>query len=72
MKLHYFPDTDTLSISLLAEPSVESEEIADDVVVDFAADGRVVAIDIDHASKKVELIEIETHRLPIALTRATA
>ena len=72
MKLHYFPDTDTLSISLLDEPSVESEEIADDVVVDFAADGRVVAIDIDHASVKVDLSEIETHRLPIALTRATA
>jgi uncharacterized protein YuzE len=39
---------------------------------DYGADGRVVGIDIDHASKKVDLTEIETRSLPFVLTRATA
>ena len=34
MKIQYFPETDTLSIRLNDKPSIESEEIAPDVVVD--------------------------------------
>jgi uncharacterized protein YuzE len=36
------------------------------VVVDYAEDGRVVGIEIDHASKKIDLTILEAHSLPIA------
>ncbi|HZS88507.1 MAG TPA: DUF2283 domain-containing protein [Chloroflexota bacterium] len=56
MKLAYYPDTDTLSITLRPDaPSVESEEIAESIVVDFDADGNVVALEIDNASEKADL-----------------
>ena len=38
MKLHYYPETDMLYIDLLDEPSVESEEIAPDIIVDYNDD----------------------------------
>jgi uncharacterized protein YuzE len=55
MKIQYFPDTDTLSIRLNDTPSVESAEIAPDVVVDFDEAGGVVGLEIDLASSKVDL-----------------
>lgn len=60
MKLRYFPDTDTLYINLKDKPSTESEEIAAEVIVDFDAEGEVVGITIDHASKKLDSLSVET------------
>lgn len=69
MKIRYFPNTDTLSIRLNNKPSLESEEIADDVVVDFDANGNVVGIEIELASSKVDL-NFETIGLTIPMTAA--
>jgi len=55
MKLRYYRDTDTFAIKLKDGFSVNTEEIADDVIVDFDADGNVISIDIDLASKKLDL-----------------
>lgn len=64
MKLDYFPDTDTLYIALSDRPSTESEDIADNVVADYDAAGSVVGIEIEHASKMVQLDRIEVNRIP--------
>ena len=55
MKLNYHRETDSLYIDLVDCPSVESREVAEGIVLDFDAEGRLVGIDIDHASRKVEL-----------------
>ena len=55
MKLAYYPDTDSLYIDLSEHPSVESREVSDGVVLDYDADGSLVGIDIDNASRKVQL-----------------
>jgi uncharacterized protein YuzE len=52
MKVLYYPDTDTFYIELKEVPSVESEEIADGVVVDYDENGEVVGIEIEHASER--------------------
>ncbi|HEU4760044.1 MAG TPA: DUF2283 domain-containing protein [Dehalococcoidia bacterium] len=64
MKLHYYPETDSLYIDLNARPSSDSREIADGLVVDFDAEGNVVGIDIEHASQKLDLKTLETEALP--------
>mgnify|MGYP000961803467 CR=1 FL=1 len=69
MKLHYYPDTDSLYIDLRAEPSADSREIADGLVVDFDDQGNVVGIDIDHASQRLDLRTLETESLPAATVR---
>lgn len=64
MKLNYYPETDSLYIDLSEKASVESKEISEGVVLDYDAEGRLVGIDIDNASKKVQLKELTLSRLP--------
>jgi len=64
VKLHYYPETDSLYIDLNDKPSADSREIADGLVVDFDADGNIVGIDIQHASQKLDLKSLETEALP--------
>ena len=69
MKLHYYPETDSLYIDLNSRPSAESREIASGLVIDFDAEGNIVGIDIDHASKKLDLQTLETVSVPALTTR---
>jgi len=65
MKLHYYSDTDSLYIDLSERKSFDSKEIADGVVIDFGEDGTIVGIDIDHASKIVNLQKLESDSVPV-------
>ena len=65
MKLNYFPDTDSLYIDLSEEPGVDSQEISPGVVLDFGADGKLVGIDIDQASKVVDLSGLDPGSIPV-------
>ena len=64
MKLNYHADTDSLYIDLSEQPSVESREISEGVVLDYDAKGNLVGIDIDNASAKVQLKELILNKLP--------
>jgi uncharacterized protein YuzE len=72
MKLHYDAATDSLYIDLADRPSVDSDEVADGVVLDFDADGHLVGIDIDHASQRVNLHQLVLDRLPSKVETITA
>ena len=65
MKFNYYIDTDSLYIDLTEKTSVESVEISAGVVVDYDENGNIVGIDIDNASKKINLSKLETHSLPL-------
>ena len=69
MKLHYFPDTDSLYIDLNARPSADSREIANGLVVDFDAAGNAVGIDIQDAARNLDLQTSETEALPVPRLR---
>lgn len=64
MKLHYDQETDSLYIDLNARTSVDSREVAEGVVIDFDAAGRLVGIDIQHASQVMDLNTLESDTLP--------
>lgn len=66
MKLHYYPETDSLYIDLSAKASASSREIADGLVIDFDEEGHVVGIDIEHASRHLDLKTVETEALPVS------
>ena len=66
MKLHYYPETDSLYIELKSTPGAEAREIVEGLIVDFDANGDVVGLDIDHASKKLDSSVVETTKLPPA------
>ena len=54
MKVHYDPQTDTLTIRLREERIKESDEVRPGIVVDYGYDGGVVRFEVLGASKVVE------------------
>ena len=66
MKLSYFADTDTLHIAFAAGASVNSTEISDGVVADSDAAGRLLGLEVEQASARIDVTRLETVGLPIA------
>ena len=73
MKLHYYPETDSLYVEFKAGSGVETREVSDGLNVDLDAAGDVVGdvvgFDIDHASRRLDLSTLETEALPLRTTR---
>ena len=65
MVFQYYPDTDMLYIKLADGVSTESEEVAMGVVLDFDERDRVIGIEIEDASKFIDLSRLEVLALPI-------
>jgi len=72
MKLNYYPDTDSLHIDLADRSSTESKEVSEGVVLDYDAQGNLVGIDIDNASKKLNLKELILNKLPTQMQTLSA
>lgn len=69
MKIRYDQATDSLYIELAERPSVESREVAAGVVADFDNQGRVIGLDIEHASRSLDLSKLETESIPSRVLR---
>jgi uncharacterized protein YuzE len=72
MKLNYYPETDSLYIDLAERTSTESKEVSQGVVLDYDADGSLVGIDIDNASKKLDLKKLILSKLPTEMQSLSA
>jgi uncharacterized protein YuzE len=72
MKLNYYPETDSLYIDLSSNISADSIEISEGVVVDYDEKGKVVGIDIDNASHRLDLKELILSKLPIEKQKLSA
>jgi len=72
MRLMYYRDTDSLYIELSSKASADSQEIADGIVLDYDAGGNIVGIDIDNASRKIDMKEITLSKLPTEVETLTA
>ena len=69
MKLHYYPETDSLYVELKVGPGAETREVSDGLNVDLDVGGSVLGFDIDHASKRLDLSTLETEALPVRSAR---
>lgn len=67
MKLRYYADTDSLYIDLADRPSADSREVTPGVVLDFDAAGALVGIDIDRASRHLDLSGLSSGSVPVEL-----
>lgn len=65
MKLSYYPDTDSLYIDLAERPGADSREVTPGVVLDFDAEGELVGIDIDRASRHLDLSGLGAGSVPV-------
>lgn len=52
MKIKYFPETDSLCIDIKDVPVIESEEIAEGIIIDYDENNQIVGIEILDLSKR--------------------
>jgi len=71
MKPHDYPETDSLYIDLAEGPSTDSQEVRPGVVLDLDATGRLVGIDLDHASQHTDLTTLDIADLPARIRART-
>jgi uncharacterized protein YuzE len=72
MKLNYYQATDSLYIDLGKGTSSESREVSEGVVLDYDDRGSLVGIDIDNASRKLDLKELVLNKLPAEIRTLSA
>jgi uncharacterized protein YuzE len=70
MKLNYDGETDSLYIDLNSRPCVDSREIQDGVVIDVDAGGKIVGIDLQHASEIMDLGTLDADSLPAVISQS--
>ncbi len=66
MKLSYDKATDSLYIHLSDRTGTDAQEVAEGVVMDFADDGSLVGIDVQHASAIADLSRFLVEHVPLA------
>lgn len=69
MRIEYFPETDSLYIDLAERAGVDTCEVGDGIVIDLDADGHPVGIDIDQASKHLDLRTLDLRHIPFGAER---
>jgi uncharacterized protein YuzE len=70
MRLNYDTATDSLYIHLSERPSVDSDEVADGVVLDYDINGALVGIDVQHASQKADIHTLAISHMPLTQLEA--
>ena len=65
MKISYYPDTDSMYIDFSTKESIESKEVSPGIVLDYDRDGNLTGIDIDNASRKLDLHELILQKIPV-------
>ena len=64
MKIEYFPETDSLYIELNDRPGTDTREIEEGIILDLDDKGRAVGLDIDQASKHLNLHTLSLKHVP--------
>lgn len=70
MRINYDAATDSLYIHLSEHPSTDSDEVVEGVVLDYAANGALVGIDVQHASQKADIHRLAISHMPLTMLEA--
>ncbi len=65
MTFQYYPDTDILYIQLFNRLGTEYAELTSGILLDFDDENEVVGIEVEGASKLMDLDHVEVSALPI-------
>lgn len=65
MKISDYSQTDSMYIDLSSRKSAESQEVSPGVILDYDDEGNIVGIDIEYASRKLDLKELVLSKLSL-------
>jgi uncharacterized protein YuzE len=72
MRIEYFPETDSLYIELADRPGSDTREIEEGIILDIDEQERAVGLDIDQASKHLDLKKLNLRRVPFEVEQAAS
>lgn len=55
MKVQYFPDTDTVLVTLNNHPVTQTKDLDENTLLDLDGDGNLVSITIEHATERADI-----------------
>ena len=64
MRIKYFEDTDTALIEFTSQAIVETREVSESVYLDLDRDGNLVALTIEHAGEKANILDFAFEHRP--------
>ena len=64
MKITYFEDTDTLLVYFNNNEIVETKDINENTLLELDAQGKVVAMTIEHAKNQTEISSFSFNQVP--------
>ena len=67
MKFAYYPESDTLYLELSDAPAADSRPAGEDIVLDYDADGQLVGIDLDHATRHADAASLSDFVAKLAI-----
>ena len=55
MKVQYFPDTDTVLVTLNNHPVAQTKDLDENTLLDLDGNGNLVSITIEHAKERADI-----------------
>ena len=55
MKVQYFPDTDTVLVTLNNHPVTQTKDLDENTLLDLDGNGNLVSITIEHAKESADI-----------------
>jgi uncharacterized protein YuzE len=55
MKVQYFPDTDTVLVTLNNLPVTQTKDLDENILLDLDSNGNLVSITIEHARERADI-----------------
>jgi uncharacterized protein YuzE len=55
MKVQYFPDTDTVLVTLNNKPVAQTKDLDENTLLDLDSEGNLVSITIEHAKDRADI-----------------
>ncbi len=68
MRIKYFEDTDTALVEFSDQTPIETQELNENVYLDFDDKGRVVSITIEHVGQVADMQELVYQRISADLS----
>jgi uncharacterized protein YuzE len=63
MKVQYFPDTDTVLVTLNNKPVAETKDLDENTLLDLDSEGNLVSITIEHAKDRADISNFSFERV---------
>ena len=71
LEINYFADTDTLRLTFNSNPVVATEDLGENLLVDFDQQGNPVALTIEHAQTFTDVHKFSFQHIAQVLNRSS-